>query len=330
MNILITSAGRRVKLVQYFKEELQKIGGKLIAIDCDSTAPALLFADYAETVPVITHPDYIQTVKYLCKKYQVHALLSLIDPELSILANHKSEFAKENIKVIVSKKELVDICLDKYHTFKFLRKHGIPVVPTYVKKDDILADIDNQKLLFPLIMKPRYGSASIGIAKIQSIEELDTLWLEDDQQVIQPFISGDEFGMDGYVDLVSLEVTNIFCKRKIKMRAGETDKSVSILDDELTQLMRKVISLLKPIGPIDIDCFKTDKGYLLSEINPRFGGGYPHAHEMGQNFVKNILHNLTGKPNEVMVANYDEGAVMIKFDDVMVLPSIGVKLECIK
>lgn len=329
MNILITSTGRRVKLVQYFKEELHKIGGKVIAIDCDPSAPALQVADYAENVPIVTHPDYIKKVRNLCIKYDVHAVLSLIDPELSVLASQKHEFAKENIKIIVSNKEIVDLCLDKYFTFTFLEKHCLPAVPTYINKDDILIDIHKQKLSFPLVIKPRYGSASIGITIIRSLEELETLWFGNDDLVVQPFISGQEYGIDGYVDLVSYETINIFCKRKIKMRAGETDKSVSVLDPNLIQLTTKVINHLKSIGPIDIDCFKTDNGYLISEINPRFGGGYPHAHEMGQNFVKNIINNLSGKANEVMVAKYPEGSIMIKFDDIMILHG-GVNSECMR
>ncbi|PKR85560.1 ATP-grasp domain-containing protein [Heyndrickxia camelliae] len=322
MNILISSAGRRVKLMQYFKEELHRIGGKLIAVDCDATAPAFSFADYAETVPQITHPDYIKTLLDICKKHHVHAILSLIDPELSILANHKTQFFNENIKIIVSNKEVVDLCLDKYRTFQFLKNHALPFVPTYIKKDEIVEELQNHKLAFPLISKPRYGSASLGMTVIQSLKELETLWLDNNSHVIQPFISGEEYGIDGYIDFVSSQTTNLFCKRKLKMRAGETDKSISVLDEELSKLIAKVIQHLKPIGPIDIDCFKTDKGYLVSEINPRFGGGYPHAHEMGHNFVKNIINNLLGKPNKVMASTYSEGAVMIKFDDIMVLPSI--------
>ncbi|MEH6942246.1 hypothetical protein V7014_10355 [Bacillus sp. JJ722] len=103
------------------------------------------------------------------------------------------------------------------------------------------------------------------------------------------------------------------------MRAGETDKSIAIKDPELKQVIEQLISALKPLGPIDIDCFKTENGYIESEINPRFGGGYPHAHEMGQNFIKNIINNINGESNVPDEGNYKPGTTMVKFDNVMIL-----------
>jgi carbamoyl-phosphate synthase large subunit len=322
MNILMCSAGRRVKLIKYFKEELSKIGGKIVASDCDPTAPALSFADSREIVPRIVEPNYIETIKEICKKHQISAILSLIDPELGLLAGHKEEFAKENIRVIVSEKEMVDICFDKYLTYEFLKRNNIPAVPAFIDLKEVINELGNERLQFPLIVKPRTGSASIGICKIDSLDELTNLWSKSSQDlIVQPFIAGEEYGVDAYVDLVNKHSTNIFCKRKIRMRAGETDKSVAVKDPILIQLINEFLNILKLVGPIDIDIFKTETGYVISEINPRFGGGYLHAHESGQNFVKNIINNLLGHSNESEIGNYKEGSIMIKYDDVMILYS---------
>lgn len=325
MNILLCSAGRRVKLVRYFKEELGKIGGKIIAIDCDPSAPALHFADCFEVVPRITDPTYLEQIKYLCKKYEINAILSLIDPELSLLAEAKDALEKEQIKIIVSNKDVVEICFDKYRTYKFLLQHQLPAIPTYLNLNEIEAAIYNNILQFPLILKPRMGSASIGIAIIHSMAELQVLWKDDGSLIVQPFMEGLEYGVDCYVDLINFQPVNIFSKKKIRMRAGETDKSVAISDDSLFLLIDKLVKVLGPIGPIDIDCFKTKKGFVISEINPRFGGGYPHAHEAGQNFVRNLIRNLEGISNETEIGNYLEGSIMIKFDDVMLLNSHSFK-----
>ncbi len=319
MNILICSVGRRVKLIEFFKEELNKVGGKVIAVDCDSTAPALHFADAYEIVPRITHPEYIQQLIYLCKEYQVSAVLSLIDPELSLLANYKKEFEKEGVKVIVSDKEVVDICFDKFLTAHFLNENGIPSIPTYLEIDEVIQDLENDKIQFPLIVKPKNGSASLGIHKVSSLEELRVLQREFNGLIVQPFIEGEEFGVDCYIDLISKETSNIFIKKKISMRAGETDKSVSVIDPHLTMIIEKLVTTLEPIGPIDIDCFRTKKGYVVSEINPRFGGGYLHAHGMGENFVSNIIRNLKGRTNGVRRNEYKEGTKMIKYDHFQLL-----------
>lgn len=319
MNILICSVGRRVKLIEYFKSELNQVGGKVIAVDCDATAPALYHADIYEVVPRIDHSNYIQHIKNLCKKYHVNGVLSLIDPELSLLARHKEEFEKDGIKIIVSSDEVVNICYDKYTTYKFLQNHDLPSVPTYIDINKVVEEIDRGIIQFPLIIKPKNGSASLGIHQVSSINELKVFQDESQEFIIQPYILGEEYGVDCYIDLISEETTNIFLKRKIRMRAGETDKSIAIKDLELKQLIERLIEVLNPLGPIDVDCFKTNNGYLISEINPRFGGGYLHAHEMGQNFVFNIINNLNGESNVKNEGDYKEGTTLVKYDHFIVL-----------
>lgn len=319
MNILICSVGRRVKLIEYFKNELNQINGKVIAVDCDSTAPALYYADLYEVVPRIDHPEYMHHIKHLCKKYDVSGVLSLIDPELTLLSSYKEEFEKDGIRIIVSEKEVIDICYDKYATYKFLQEHDLPSIPTYLVFDEIKAELERGALQFPLMVKPKNGSASLDIHKVHSMKELKVILDEAQEYIVQPFIQGEEYGVDCYIDLITQSTTNIFMKRKLKMRAGETDKSMAIKDSELKQVIEKLIKVLKPVGPIDIDCFKTDDGYMISEINPRFGGGYLHAHEMGQNFVINLMNNLKGESNKQNDMEYKEGTTLIKYDHFIVL-----------
>lgn len=319
MNILICSAGRRVKLVEYFKEELQQVNGKVIAIDCDPTAAALYAADAFEIVPRIDHIEYISILKDLCRKYEINGILSLIDPELTILASVKEEFEQEGIRLIVSDEDVIEICFDKEQTYQCLQANGLPSVPTYTKLDDVKKEIESGKLSFPLIAKPKNGSASIGIRKIVNMEEIEVLPENDQDIVIQPFIDGEEYGVDCYVDLITKETTNIFIKRKLRMRAGETDKSIAVKDPEVRSLIEKLTNALEFVGPIDVDCFRTSSGVIISEINPRFGGGYPHAHEMGQNFVRNLLNNLAGNINCKNAGDYQEGTTMIKYDQLKII-----------
>ncbi|NMD70852.1 ATP-grasp domain-containing protein [Bacillus sp. DNRA2] len=319
MNILICSAGRRVKLIEYFKNELQAVSGKVIAVDCDPTAPALYHADLFEIVPRIDAPDYIPRLKELCKKHQVTGILSLIDPELSLLASVKEELALEGIRVIVSQQAVVDLCFDKYMTAQFLQEHNLPAVPTFIDFSEVMDALNVGELQFPLIVKPRFGSASIGLHKVTTLKELMVFQNDGGEWIVQPFIDGEEIGCDCYIDLLSEKTTNIFMKKKIRMRAGETDKSIAMKDSSLKRVIERLIAVLKPHGPIDIDCFKIGAGYHISEINPRFGGGYLHAHEMGQNFVKNIIRNLNGEFNEPNSCDYQEGSTLIKFDHFILL-----------
>ncbi|MCJ8009132.1 ATP-grasp domain-containing protein [Lederbergia wuyishanensis] len=323
MNILICSVGRRVQLIEYFKKEFNKIEGKVIAVDCDPTAPALYHADYFEIVPRIDHPEYISVLKSICLKYEINGVLSLIDPELTLLASIKEEFEKDNIRIIISDKEVIDLCYDKYKTSKYLQKNNLPFVPSYRDFELVKQDLNNGVLTFPLIIKPRKGSGSKGVFIVENLHDLQLFWSEDNDLIIQPFIEGDEYCVECYIDLLTNDTVNLFSKRKINMRAGETDKSIAIKDPVLNDLTYRLIYTLKPSGPIDIDYFKTVDGkYIISEINPRFGGGYPYAYAMGENFIKSIISNLKGisnLPYESYLGEYVEGKTMVRYDHFIVL-----------
>ncbi|OLS38420.1 ATP-grasp domain-containing protein [Bacillus sp. MRMR6] len=322
MNILISSVGRRVQLIEYFKAELNKVNGKVLAIDCDQTAPALYHADFFEIVPRIDHPEYKTVIKSLCRKYNIKGILSLIDPELSILTTMKDELKKEDIHIIVSDKQVIDICYDKNLTYEFLKDNDLPAVPTYENLNDVIQEITLGKINFPLMIKPKNGSGSAGLYKVNNLNDLQIYWESNHNLIAQPFMEGSEYCVECYIDILSNELISQFSKRKINMRAGETDKSIAIKDPVLFELTLKLINALKPIGPVDIDFFKTGDGYVISEINPRFGGGYPYAYEMGENFIKNIINNLNGitnPPYEKNIYHYEEGKIMVRFDQFVVL-----------
>lgn len=317
MNILITSAGRRTKLVEYFKNEF-KDEGNVIVTDCDNLAPTLYIADKSYIVPRIDDESYLSTIKEICKKEDVDGILSLIDPELSLLSSHKDEFEELGVKVIVSDYDVVETCFDKMDMFQFLVDNGFKTAKTYDSLEEFNKDYEKENITLPVFVKPRKGSASLGINKIDDTDILNILKSEDDNLLIQEFLNGKEYGIDVYVDLISKEVVSIYAKEKIKMRAGETDKAVSILDNKLFDLIDYFIKKLGVVGPIDIDVFKVDGEYYISEVNPRFGGGYLLAYEGGENFPHYIKNNLKGIANKRNIGKYNEDIYMFKHDTLII------------
>ena len=136
--------------------------------------------------------------------------------------------------------------------------------------------------------------------------------------MIQEFLDGQEIGADVYIDMVSHEVVSIFTKKKLKMRAGETDKAVSFKDEKLFALIERFVKDAGYNGQIDVDIFDVNGEYYISEVNPRFGGGYPHAYESGVDHMKLIVNNLNGKANERSIGKYDDGVYMMKYNEVMI------------
>ena len=208
--------------------------------------------------------------------------------------------------------------LDKFEMYKWLSDHGYKCAKSYMDKEQFFADVEAGKAKYPVFVKPVRGSASIAISKVYNKETIDLLFSHDDGLMIQEFLNGQEIGADVYIDMISGEVVSIFTKQKILMRAGETDKAESFKDDKLFELIKKFVSEVGYRGQIDIDIFDVNGEYYISEVNPRFGGGYPHAYESGADHMKLILENLEGKANRCVIGEYEDGTYMMKYNEVMV------------
>lgn len=316
MNILILSAGTRNKIVEYFANTL-KGKGKVIATDMSNLAPAIYEADKYYIVPKMTCPEYVDTIIGICKKEEIHGVLSLIDPELSLLAKNKMLFESMGVKVIGSAYDLCEMSLDKYQMYLWLKEHQYNCAKSYMDKTKFYDDVMNGEITYPVFVKPARGSASISISKVYDKETVEILFAHDDGLMIQEYLDGQEIGADVYIDMISGEVVSIFTKKKIKMRAGETDKAVSFKDEKLFALIKKFVTEAGYRGQIDIDIFDINGEYYISEVNPRFGGGYPHAFESGADHMKLIVNNLEGKTNECIIGQYEKGTYMMKYNEVM-------------
>ncbi|MBP3531069.1 MAG: ATP-grasp domain-containing protein [Thermoguttaceae bacterium] len=318
MNILILSAGTRNKIAQYFKKAVGA-NGTVVATDCSPVAPAIYDADKYYIVPRMTEPGYIDVILDICQKEKIDGVLSLIDPELSLLAQNRAKFEAVGTTVIGSDYELCERTLDKWATYCWLSEREYRCAKSYVDKDAFYADLEAGAATFPVFVKPVRGSASVAISKVSDKETLDLLFARGDGLMIQEFLDGQEIGADVYIDMISGEVVSIFTKKKLVMRAGETDKAVSFKDDKLFALIQKFVDESGFRGQIDIDVFDVGGEYYISEVNPRFGGGYPHAYECGCDHMALIKNNLNGQTNAPAIGGYEDGVYMMKYNELRVM-----------
>jgi carbamoyl-phosphate synthase large subunit len=318
MNILILAAGTRNKIIQYFKKAFAG-RGEVIATDASELGPAIYDADMYYIVPPIIEDGYIDRILEICKKEDITGVLSLIDPELSLLAANETRFKEIGVTVIGSSYELCEMSLDKMQMYRWLAKHGYRCAHSWDDKDGFFKALENGEVTFPVFVKPYRGSASSNISKVNDRETIELLFDHYDDLMIQEYLDGQEIGADVYIDMISGEVVSIFTKKKIKMRAGETDKAVSFKDSKLFELIEKFVNEAGYRGQVDIDIFDIDGEYYISEVNPRFGGGYPHAYEAGCDHMKLIVNNLNGVANEKQTGIYDDGIYMMKYNEVKIV-----------
>lgn len=267
----------------------------------------------------MTEEGYIDCILDICKKENITGVLSLIDPELSLLAEYRDEFKSVGTTVIGSSFELCEMSLDKYEMYKWLVSHKYNCAKSYMDRNIFMDDVKKGNMKFPVFVKPARGSASISISQVFDEEMLEMLTKNSDNLMIQEFLDGQEIGADVYIDMISGEIVSIFTKKKIKMRAGETDKAVSFKDDKLFLFIEKFVKEAGYRGQIDIDIFCINGEYYISEVNPRFGGGYPHAYECGSNHMKMILNNLDNIENIKEVGNYKENVYMMKYNEICII-----------
>lgn len=334
MNVMLTSAGRRSYSVEIFKEA---VGNQSRVFACDSSAdaPALQKADKAFVVPRIDHDEYIDTLLRICDDHQIGLLIPSLEPELLLLAANRARFLAVGTVPLVSDPEIIAICCDKLASSQFLSECGLRVPKTFDSLEAARAALSRGNIAFPLIVKPRWGVGSIGIQFPEDDEELQlSCWVckkqidrsffaelssADSQHniLIQERLIGQEFGMDVINDLNGQHVCT-FIKRKIRMRAGQTDQAVTARDDRLEIIGQLIGEKLGHIGILDCDAFVTEDGCYVIDINPRIGGGYPFAHIAGANLPAALIAWASGQPVDPAWLSIEPNVAASRFDGFIV------------
>lgn len=318
-NILFLSCGRRVQLFKFLKQSLGDTCD-IIATDNSPIAPALYAADKHFLVPRIDAPEYIETVLKIAKDNNVKAVTTLIDPEIEILAKNREKFEKEGIIVLAPSKETAHFCFDKYAMYQHLKEEGIPTTLTYDTLEHFKEGLNKGDISFPVFIKPRTGSGSVGAHKVDNMEQLEEDFAKGDfQYIIQEMMTSGDCDADVYIDYYSHKPVAAFSKRKLETKIGGASKTISFKDPQLFSFIEDICKVLKFYGPVDMDFWYHDGKYLLSEVNPRFGGAYLHAFGAGVDFFQLIKNNMEGLTNEPNIGNYKDDVLMMMYDAVVII-----------
>lgn len=339
LNVLLTCGGRRNYMVGYFQAALAGRGAVCVA-DSSADAPALHEADRAFVVPRVADPDYIEHLLELCRRNAVGLLLSLNDLELPLLARHRDRFRAQGTIPVVSSPEVIDICFDKWATSQFLAACGIAGPQSFLALRDAQAALARGEVTLPLVLKPRWGSASIGIAFVEEACDLAPTYQLIRRQIersilaeasagdlehallIQECLIGQEYGLDVVNDLEASHVAT-FARCKLAMRAGETDRAVTVANAALDRVGAAIGQRLGHTGNLDCDVFLVgDRPYVL-ELNPRFGGGYPFSHAAGADLPAALIAWARGAAPDPGWLRIRPGVRAAKCDRLVVAPSRG-------
>lgn len=311
-NILLSSAGRRTYLVEWFREAL---GGRghVHASNSDAAATSLMVADRRVVTPLIYSDEYIPFMLDYCERERIGAIVPLFDVDVPVLADHRAEFEAIGCLPVVAPAEFARACSDKLATAELLSAADIPRPATYVGVQGFLDAVERGAASFPVFIKPRWGMGSIGLAEAADEEELRVLcgiverkvtdsYLRYESSadapgrgvIVQPRVDAPEYGMDVYCDL-SGHYRGCVVRRKVAMRAGETDVAEVVEPDARFEgLARSLAGLSRHPGCMDVDVFDAGGELMVLEMNARFGGGYPFSHAAGVDMPRALVSWLRG------------------------------------
>lgn len=309
MNILVTGVGRRVELLQAFRQAALKlnIDLKIYGADMAGTAPALAYCDYTRKVCAMRDPHYIKQLVEICVADNIDLVMPTIDTDLLVLSENVAEFENVGTKVLVSKPDKILICRDKNNTGEFFESCGLKAPRTY-------NDYKSYPGPYPCFIKPKDGSSSINAFKVEDEKELAVYAGQVEDYIIQPFVEGREFTIDIFCDF---EGNPIFItpRERVQVRAGEVLKTQIYMDRTMIEESKKLCEVFKPCGPLTVQLIQdknTGDNYYI-EINPRYGGGAPLSMKAGARSAEALLTLISGEMVEYQ-ENSSNGAIYSRFD----------------
>ena len=307
MNILFTGVGRRIELLQAFRNAALVLNKdlKIYGADMAGTAPALAYCDFTRKVVAMKDAGYIQNLLDICTADHIDLLIPTIDTDLLILSESKEKFEAIGMRVMISAPDKIRICRDKNYTSQFFLDCGLHA-PIPVN------DWKEYKSGYPAFIKPKDGSSSINAFKVEDEGELEVYSEQVKDYIVQPFVSGHEYTIDIFCDWNGVPIS-IVPRERLQVRAGEVLKTQICMDEQMIEESRILCNAFKPYGPMTVQLIRDAEGIdWFIEINPRFGGGAPLSMKAGARSAEAILKLMDGE--EVQKHVIADGAIYSRFD----------------
>ena len=316
--VLFTCAGQRVDIVTAFA----RAGATTLAVDLDELAPALYAADRRALVPRVDDPGYVDSLHELVELHDIPLIVPLADLDHVVLAESRDRL---DAVLLLAGTDTIRLCADKYLAHEFFVEHGIPSPPTWLP--DGLPD----ELPYPVLVKARQGFGSRHIYRAADRDELDFfLRYTTADSMVQAVCRGEEFSIDVFCDLES-RCLNAIPRTMVQSKGGESIKGVTIKDADLIEHGRRVSEALGIVGPANIQCFRESDGALqVTDVNPRFGGGFPLPTAAGSRYPELALALANGERPRPRLGEFEQGVVMTRFFSQLLLQERGGTLELLE
>ena len=318
INILITSASKKVSLIKYFKKaQILQGGGNVIACDINPLSIALYFADEFEIIPRSDDPNFIQSLLNICNNKDISLIIPTRDEELRKLSKNKYLFEENNCKIMVADPKTIATCLDKYSFYEFCNANKFLTPETELIDCDIEKSINKIKSLFsfPVFIKPRIGFASQNTFIAKNVEKLD-LFLKlnsEEKFIVQEYIDSTEYTVDLFADFEG-NVISVIPRERVQVVSGESYIGKTENNTDIIQNSIYLSKKLNLIGHNTIQCFYDNmrRKVVFIEVNPRYGGGAPLGFAAGAFTPEFLIRTLKGEKLKSDVVNFKDNLFMFR------------------
>lgn len=311
--ILFTAIGRRVELIKAFQESFKKknIEARVLGVDISpQMASAAYSVDEVFPVPRVNEAGYVEALLEICQREQVDIVIPLLEPEFPILDEYRQAFLEHGTFVLLSNKDALQICSDKFNTYKFFTENDVKTPTTWLAKDLL------NGIVFPLFVKPCSGMGSQGAKKVVSAMELQSALEYSRDMIVQQYITGTEYTVDVLADFKG-QVLSVVPRERLEVRSGEVSKGKTVDRPDLIQQAVYIVEKLGAIGPLTLQCIDTGSEVYWIEINPRFGGGVPLAIKAGVDYPYILFRLMRGEKVMPFIGEYKKNLGMLRYDEAM-------------
>lgn len=315
MNILITAASRRVRLIQAFVNALKHLGlnGNVITTDMNRYSPGLYFGTKHYIVPLTTDKQYIPIIKSICFKERIQLLIPTIDDELPLFGRHRNDFNTVGIRVAVSNEHTGMVCNDKYVSACLLRGKGIPFAESWLPED-----LEFSKLHYPLFIKPRQGRGSVDAYTVRDEKDLRFFLTYVQNPVVQEYLQGKEYTIDLLADFDG-NIISVVPRERIVVRSGVTDRGRTLFHPAMIDVAVRTAEALDIRGPANIQVKMHKDTPTVFEVNPRFSGGIPLTIASGADFPSWLIEMSCGNKVAPQIGKFTGNLIMTCYETALFL-----------
>lgn len=314
LSILFTCVGRRIELLEAFRRAASRLRVTLTiyGADINQVAPAIHRVDKPYIVPRIDNRRHIPELLRIVQREKIDLIIPLIDSDLLALCRAADRFKRLGCTVLISDENVIRACADKLATYRTLAQAGIDTPRTWSARE--ATAIRRHK--FPYFVKPRTGSAGVGLYRVNTTEELRVFLKRGPESIVQEFVPGVEHTLDVYAGFDGTPRC-VVPRRRIEVRTGEVSKGIIVKDPAIIEVGRCVVRALGGCrGVITVQCIVTSQGRIrVIEVNPRFGGGAPLSIQAGADFPRWIMAQLLNRRVRISDAVYKDRLTMLRYDE---------------